>query len=170
MIPGNLDPQLGSFRSDSPTVALQSVRIAKALAQHRGWECDSFDVTTAFLSGEKTSRNIHVRAPEGGLPAVESHPAVQAGELLRVLKSAYGLTEAPRLWYLKAVKEIEATPLKEMPMARSTFVASSNGTSWAILCLHVDAGLLFGGRDQQALQDQRVEETTYDIPRSGTPT
>ena len=60
---------------------MQSVRIAKALAQHRGWECDSFDVTTAFLSGEKTSRNIHVRAPEGGLPAVESHPAVQAGEL-----------------------------------------------------------------------------------------
>ena len=133
VIPGHLDPQLGSFRSDSPTVALQSVRIAKALAQHRGWACDSFDVTTAFLSGEKTSRNIHVRAPEGGLPAVEGHPAVQAGELLRVLKSAYGLTEAPRLWYLKAVREIEATPLKEMPMARSTFVASSNGTSWAIM-------------------------------------
>ena len=59
VIPGRLDPQLRSFRSDSPTVALQSVRIAKALAQHRGWECDSFDVTTAFLSGEKTSRNIH---------------------------------------------------------------------------------------------------------------
>lgn len=157
VIPGHLDPQLGSFRSDSPTVALQSVRIAKALAQHRGWECDSFDVTTAFLSGEKTSRNIHVRAPEGGLPAVESHPAVQAGELLRVLKSAYGLTEAPRLWYLKAVKEIEATPLKEMPMARSTFVASSNGTSWAILCLHVDDGLLFGDPKDQRYIDLKAE-------------
>ena len=157
VIPGHLDPQLGSFRSDSPTVALQSVRIAKALAQHRGWECDSFDVTTAFLSGEKTSRSIHVRAPEGGLPAVEGHPAVQAGELLRVLKSAYGLTEAPRLWYLKAVKEIESTPLKEMPMARSTFVASSNGTSWAILRLHVDDGLLFGDPKDQRYIDLKAE-------------
>ena len=76
---------------------------------------------------------------------------------MRVLKSAYGLTEALRLWYLKAVKEIEATPLKEMPMARSTFVASSNGTSRAILCLHVDDGLLFGDPKDRRYIDLKAE-------------
>ena len=143
VVPGHQDPQLGSFRSDSPTVAIQGVRLAKALAQQRGWVAESFDVTTAFLSGEPTTR-IHVRAPEGGLPAVNEWPAIEAGSLLQVLKSAYGLTEAPRLWYLKAVKELSTTALKELPMERSTFVASENGRSWAILCLHVDDGLLFG--------------------------
>ena len=144
VIPGHLDPQLGSFRSDSPTVSLQGVRLAKTLSQHRKWECESFDVTTAFLSGESTTRKIHVKAPEGGLPAVAEEPAIAAGELLQVLKSAYGLTEAPRLWYLKAVKDLESTALKELPIARSTFVAADGGVSWAILCLHVDDGLLLG--------------------------
>ena len=36
VVPGHQDPQLGSFRSDSPTVAIQGVRLAKALAQQRG--------------------------------------------------------------------------------------------------------------------------------------
>lgn len=140
VVPGHLDPQLGSFRSDSPTACLQGVRICKALAVYWGWQADSFDVTTAFLSGENTARKIHVKAPDGGLPAVGKTPAVLAGELLQVLKSAYGLTEAPRLWYLKAVRELESTPLKEK-MARSIFTAPTAGKVWAILCLHVDDGL-----------------------------
>ena len=36
-------------------------------------------MTTAFLSGEPTTRKIHVRAPEGGLPAVNEWPAIEAG-------------------------------------------------------------------------------------------
>lgn len=157
VVPGHQDPQLGSFRSDSPTVALQGVRLAKALAQQRGWLAESFDVTTAFLSGEPTTRKIHVKAPEGGLPAVNDWPAIEAGSLLQVLKSAYGLTEAPRLWYLKAVKELSTTALKELPMARSTFVAAENGKSWAVLCLHVDDGLLFGNPEDPRYQKLKKE-------------
>ena len=160
VIPGHLDPQLGSFRADSPTVPIQAVRLAKAIAQQKGWTADSFDVTTAFLSGEKTTRRIHVRAPEGGLPAVGSTPEIRAGALLQVMKSAYGLTEAPRLWYLKACKEISETPLEELAMAKSTFVASEGGKAWAILCLHVDDGLLFGDE-----KDVRYQKLKKDINR-----
>ena len=53
-------------------------------------------------------------------------------------------TEAPRLWYLRAVQLISQTPLKELPIAKATFAASEGGISWAILCLHVDDGLLLG--------------------------
>ena len=74
-------------------------------------------------------------------------PAIKAGELLQVMKSAYGLTEAPCVWYLKAVKELETAPLKELSVARSTLVASEKGQVWAILCLHVDDGLLTGRAD-----------------------
>ena len=117
-------------------------------------------MTTAFLSGEKTTRRIHVRAPEGGLPAVGNTPEIRAGALLQVMKSAYGLTEAPRLWYLKACKEISETPLKELAMAKSTFVASEGGKAWAILCLHVDDGLLFGDE-----KDVRYQNLKKDINR-----
>ena len=69
---------------------------------------------------------------------------VTGGQLFRVLKSAYGLTEAPRLWYLKACKLLAQTPLKELDIAKATFTAWDENGTWAILCLHVDDGLLMG--------------------------
>ena len=144
VIPGHTDPNLGFFRTDSPTTSLTSVRLAKAVGQFRNWTVWSFDVTTAFLSGLETQRELYVKAPVDGLPPTDGWDAVLPYELLRVLKSAYGLTEAPRLWYLRAVELIHKTALREIPAARATFVASENGESYAILCLHVDDGLLLG--------------------------
>ena len=76
---------------------------------------------------------------------------------MAILKSAYGLTESPRLSYLEAVDRHKGTPLRELAVSRSTFVAGgSRGErcledGWAILCLRVDDGLLLGD-----LSDPRV--------------
>ena len=86
-------------------------------------------MTTAFLSGDSTSREIYVRAPEEGLPAIEPF------EGLQTLKSAYGLTEASRLWYLRASHTIQKTLFKELVAAKAVFVAAEKGVSWAILVL-----------------------------------
>eukprot|EP00913_Durusdinium_trenchii_P021584 g20282.t1 len=144
VVPGHRDPDLGGFRTDAPTVGATATKIAKAIAQARGWVLWSFDVTTAFLSGERTDREIYVRAPPEGLSKTKQMEAVTGGQLFRVLKSAYGLTEAPRLWYLKACKLLAETPLKELDIAKATFAAWDGNGTWAILCLHVDDGLLMG--------------------------
>ena len=146
VVPGHLDPGLGLFRTDAPTVSLMATRLAKAVAAGRGWNGWSFDITTAFLSGDHTDREIYVRAPPEGLPPARGQSAVEPLELLQILKSAYGLTEAPRLWYLRANRNIQQTPLKELAASRATYVAADEktGVSWAILCLHVDDGLLLG--------------------------
>ena len=94
VVPGHADPGLGDFRTDSPTTNPVSVRMVKSLAVTRAWTVMMFDVSTAFLSGYKTDREVYVRAPKDGLPATKTTT------LLRILKSAYGLAEAPRLWYL----------------------------------------------------------------------
>ena len=144
VVPGHLDPEIGSFRTDAPTTNGVATKIAKSIAAMRGWSIWSFDVTTAFLSGEATSRQIFVKAPPEGLPGVKGHPPVEGGALFQILKSAYGLTEAPRLWYLKATKSIGTSPLKELPIAKATYAAADEKGTWAILCLHVDDGLLMG--------------------------
>ena len=144
VVPGHRDPDLGGFRTDAPTVGATATKIAKAIAQARGWVLWSFDVTTAFLSGERTDREIYVKAPPEGLPRTKQMEAVTGGQLFRVLKSAYGLTEAPRLWYFKACKLLAETPLKELDIAKATFAAWDGKGTWAILCLHVDDGLLMG--------------------------
>lgn len=94
VVPGHLDPGLGLFRTDAPTTSQVATRLAKATAAARGWDAWSFDVTTAFLSGDNTDREIYVRAPGEGLPGVRGQTPVAPGELLQILKSAYGLTEA----------------------------------------------------------------------------
>ena len=128
VVPGHLDPGLGMFRTDAPTVSLMSTRLAKAVAAGRGWDCWSFDITTAFLSGDHTDREIYVRAPPEGLPAARGQSAVEPLELLQILKSAYGLTEAPRLWYLRANRNLHQTPLKELAASRATYVAADEKT------------------------------------------
>ena len=55
------------------------------------------DVSAAFLCGDATSRQIFVRAPNEGLPAAAGELAVPGRTLFQILRSAYGLTEAPRL-------------------------------------------------------------------------
>ena len=144
VVPGHRDPHLGQFRTDSPTASLVAVRLTKAIAVARKWNFHCFDITTAFLSGEATQRNIYVRGPPEGLPAAAGEPKIEGGALFQILKSAYGLTESPRLWYMKAKKDLEDTELKEIPASKSIFVAAEAGKSWAILALHVDDGLLVG--------------------------
>ena len=100
IIPGHLDPEIGTYRTDSPTAATMTTRLTrlvKILAAPRGYHIYSFDVSTAFLSGKATEREIYLRAPTTRLPRVGKHRAIRPLELMQVLKSAHQLTESPPL-------------------------------------------------------------------------
>ena len=140
VIPGHLDPGLGEFRTDSPTTTPAAVRILKTLAVSRRWKVYVFDVSTAFLSGKATEREVYIRGPEDGLPATTKTVKIQPYALMRVLKSAYGLAKAPRLWYLQAAQYMVECGMEELEICRATFVKAARG----MCTLHVDDGLLAG--------------------------
>ena len=144
VIPGHLDPHLGSYRADAPTTTWSAVQLAKNIASMRGWVASCFDVTTAFLSGKEVDREVYIRAPCDGLPEIEelNEKAVSPNELLKVCKSAYGLSEAPRLWYLRASEILREIGWEELSMCRATYVLRHSSQVTAILCLHVDDGLV----------------------------
>ena len=79
---------------------------------------------------------------------------------MQILKSAYGLTESPRLWYLEAKDILKAAMLEELAASRSVFVASEGGSSYALCALHVDDGLLVGREDDARFQ--AVKKTIND--------
>ena len=108
------------------------------------WGCYAFDVATAFLSGNNTDRLVYVKAPAEGLPGTDASTPVGPYELMRVVKSAYGLSEAPRLWYLHAVELLNKCGMIEIPFCRSTFIAKDGEEVFAFCGLHVDDGLLIG--------------------------
>ena len=162
VIPGHLDPHLGEYRSDAPTTAWVAVQMAKCIASNRRWNASSFDVSTAFLSGKEVKREVYIRAPMDGLPACPQlgEKAVSPGELLRVCKSAYGLSEAPRLWYLRATELLEEVGFREIPMCKATYIWKKDGSSEveAILCLHVDDGLLVAARSTLDYLKKAIDE------------
>ncbi|CAE7228738.1 RE1, partial [Symbiodinium sp. CCMP2456] len=142
VIPGHVDPDLGALRTDSPTTTSTAVRLALTLCASRRWQAWLFDVSTAFLSGKQVGRDLYVRPP-GDLPGL------RPGELWQLLRSAYGLAEAPRLWYQRAKELLKEIGFEEIPFAPSTFVyrKKQGENDWvvlSVLCLHVDDGLLVG--------------------------
>ena len=144
VIPGHTDPQIGLYRTDAPTTSHVSVMLCSVVAVCLGWSFAVFDVSTAFLSGLAMTREVYAKAPREGLPAAEGWEAVPPFSLLRLLKGAYGLTEAPRLWYLRARQILTKLGFEEIRCARAAFVFRKAGRLIALLTLHVDDGMLFG--------------------------
>ena len=162
VIPGHLGPHLGEYRSDAPTTAWVAVQMAKCIAANRSWSASSFDVSAAFLSGKEVRREVYIHAPMDGLPACPQlgEKAVAPGELLHVCKSAYGLSEAPRLWYLRATELLVEVGFREIPMCKATYIWKRDGSSEAaaILSLHVDDGLLVAAKSTLDYLKKAIDE------------
>ena len=156
VVPGHKDPELGEFRTDSPTTSTLAVQVAVSIAVSKRWPGETFDVSTAFLSGKATSRQVYVRAPAEGLPAVEGEKAVRPRGLLEILKGAYGLAEAPRLWYLRARELLAQCGFEELRVCRSVFcLRDANKQLSGIVTLHVDDGLIFGDPNNKTYREAR---------------
>ena len=156
VVPGHTDPELGEFRTDSPTTSTLAVQAAATIAVSKDWEGEPFDVSTAFISGKETARNVYVRPPTEGLPAVEGQKAVRPLGVLDILKGADGLAEAPRLWYLRARELLEKCGLVELRVCRSVFVLrDSHKVLRGVVTLHVDDGLVFGNPNEKTYQKAR---------------
>ena len=98
----------GGFRTDAPTAPQLALHLLFSPAVRSKWKLRTFDVKTAFLSGEEQTRDIYVEPPKDGLPGVPK------GSLLKLVKGVYGLKEAPRLWDLKARDLITQCGWKEL--------------------------------------------------------
>ncbi|CAE8702081.1 unnamed protein product [Polarella glacialis] len=146
VVPGHVDPEVGEFRTDAPTTHPVAVSLTATIAASLQWSAWTFDVQTAFLSGNATSREVYVRAPKDGLPKVKDERAIRPFELLQILKSAYGLSEAPRLWYLRARELMQQCSFVELACCKATFILVDPRTSLVevIVCLHVDDGFVVG--------------------------
>jgi hypothetical protein len=153
IIPGHMDPQLGLYRTDAPTTSGLAVMVVATLAAGRGWYLRFFDVSTAFLSGKEIGRTVYVRRPVDGLPSVNGSQRVRPYKLMKVLKGAYGLTEAPRLWYLRARELLtDEIGFIELCCARAVFILQDKGETVAMLTLHVDDGMLAGDSSNRVYQ------------------
>ena len=151
------DLQEGEFDTYAPVVHFTSVRLFLAWSLMFGWKTCTIDFSNAFIQAElKEPTFIHL--PRGFNSRRGSKTC------LRLRRSLYGLSVAPRLWYehlFKALKEEGLVPSKQDPclLFRSDLIA----------IVHVDdLGLQFAEEVTAEALISNLEKKGFTLTREGS--
>ena len=95
------DLQTGSFETFAPVVAFSTVRLFLILSLKFKWYTCSIDFANAFVQAE-LKNPVWIHLPRGFRSSRSEKTC------LKLLKSLYGLAEAPRLWNLHLFQAVKA--------------------------------------------------------------
>ena len=113
------------------------------LISSMGWSLGSFDIRAAFSQGKPQKDRIM-----GVEPVIELRQAMnlREDEVCTLDKSAYGLSDAPLLWFQTLKEELTKLHFVPAPFDPCTYVLRHPETKElaGILGIHVDDGI-FGG-------------------------
>ena len=120
------------------------------LVASQGWILQSFDIKAAFLQGEPQADRVM------GLEPTEEFRKqfnMKPDQILRLVKGANGLVDAPFLWYQALRAELVRLGLEEAPWDPTVFIMRDPKTHRpkGIIGMHVDDGLCGGDADFEAL-------------------
>jgi hypothetical protein len=148
VILGYEDPDLTNIPRDSPTLQKESRSLLLQMSASKKWKIRSFDIKTAFLRGSRRdNRLLGIEPPE----EMRNRLNLKDTEICELLKSAYGLVNAPYLWYQELRENLIALNFTISPLDPCLFsLADSDGTVHGLIGMHVDDGLCAG---DQVFQD-----------------
>ena len=127
-----------NMRKDSPTCMTSSTRVATSIISAKDWALNSMDVYAAFLQGQDIERDVYIKPPK---------EANQGGYLWKLKKVVYGLSDAPRNWYVTLRSFLESNGVLVSKYDPALFYKySDEGDLMGIMVCHVD-DFLWGGDD-----------------------
>ncbi len=139
----------GELRSDAPTGSRNAQYLLCTFTSSLSWHLCSADVRSAFLKGDPyVPRELYFRAPRYG-PRLPLHPE----QLCKVLKGVFGLSDAPREWYLRLDRCLQEHHWQRCFLDQACWVLFLDGELCGMIVGHVD-DLLLGG-DRRAIQNLR---------------
>ena len=113
------------------------------------WNCWTADVSTAFLQGLPQERQLWVKLPAEALKILGASPDTR----MFLKKPCYGQLDAPRRWFLEAVRRLKSLGFRQHILDPCLFLlyendfkdVTSEGTGTfgdhhlcGMICLHVD--------------------------------
>ena len=152
------------LQTASPTTSRTSRNFLLSLVALLGWSSWTADVATAFLQGMPQTRQLWVKLPAECLQLLGAGPETR----MLLLKPVYGQLDAPRRWYLEAVRRLRELGLRQHILDPCCFLAYeadfNDGTSTegvlgpqrlcGCICLHVDD--MLGGGNPNSPTWQRI--------------
>ena len=151
-IRGDQEKALFNIPRDSPTVNKISVKLLVTLAVSQGWDIRSCDVERAFLQSDPIEREVFVRPPvEMNLPR---------DKVLQLKKTAYGLVDASRAFFLRQAKELKNIGFHPLSMDPAMFIHKPKGEQMMDggAAVHVDDTMTAGKKQVLDRAQQKLEE------------
>ena len=153
---GYEDPDLQSIQSAAPTMTRRTRQLCLQLASIRGWRTLKGDVKSAFLQGDAVEEKRDLFA----IPVDELADAlgVPRGHAVQVVKSCYGLVNAPASWFQKVrdtLLRLGFVQSKTDPCLWLFFQEEEDGSrnTLGFVCSHVDDFLVAGDEQSSAWTD-----------------
>ena len=160
---GYLDPKIEEIPRDSPTLNKTSRMLALQVISSHSWKIRSFDIKAAFLQGQPQADRVIAIDP---VPELRKALDLKPQEICRLNKSAYGLIDAPYLWYCSLVTELTQLGFEASPFDPCCFVLRAEsqdgqpGQLEGILGIHVDDGI--GGGS--AVFEEKIRQLERKFP------
>ena len=130
--------------------------VAQLIASHR-WQLGFLDFTQAFHSGDKIERTIYATQPREGIPGLAE------GQLLKLEKVCYGLTDGPLAWYQHLrrylVQELNYVQSLADPCVFYSLRKTTNGQQrlGGVIAVATD-DLLHGGDEEHLQQMSKIQK------------
>ena len=140
---GYMDPELETIPRDSPAPNRQSRMLILQLIASLEWTLKSFDIKAAFLQGRTQENRTIAIEP---VPELIKAMNLKEREVCRLEKSAYGLIDAPYLWFKeldRVLRQLSFIPSPFDPCVYLLYKEGSDRPS-GVIGMHVDDGLCGG--------------------------
>ena len=139
---GYLDPSIEKLNRDSPTLSKHARMLLLQIIASNAWTLRSFDIKAAFLQGKTQEDRIIGIEP---VPELIDAMNLRQNEICRLKKSAYGLIDAPYLWYQTLNEELLKLGFESAPFDPCLYILRrADGSPRGALGIHVDDGLCGG--------------------------
>ncbi|KAH9750232.1 hypothetical protein KPL71_013800 [Citrus sinensis] len=146
---------LDYFDTYSPVMRINSIRMIIAIAALRNLEIHQIDVKTAFLNGD-LDEEIYMEQPEGFIaPGQEK-------KVCKLVKSLYGLQQAPKQWHEKFDHTMITSGFKINECDKCVYVKETEN-GYVILCLYVDDMLIVGSDDDMIKSTKNMLKSKFDM-------
>ena len=164
VILGYLDPKIDEVPRDSPTLGRHSKMLLLQLIASKGWLLRSFDIKAAFLQGKNQKGRILAIEP---VPEIIKMMGLSPQEICKLEKGAYGLVDAPFMWFQAILEELLGLGFQQSPFDPCLFILRDlkSGQPDGILGLHVDDGLCAGNERFLKVLDQLEKKYPFGSKR-----
>ena len=123
------DDEIDTVDKQSTTCSKEAFRILLAMAASHNWIVNSIDIKSAFLQGERASKDIYLRPPK----------EVETSKIWRLNKLVYGLADASLKWYKKVRNTLLSAGCQVSSLDKALFLQfSSTNSLIGMICVHVD--------------------------------